>query len=291
VSPWSGPAGPVERTPDADELRRLHAYLARDGAVVTVDGDPVEVHAVVLVAEDGPEDRPLWRVAVDYSVPPLLGATRGDHPLPWADDTVEEYADDLAEHVGFWATEHVRRVRPLPPPDRDPVRRELPTREELWTLLLGQFSQTERLPTGFHGSWSDRALTVVITPEQWQELVIDTEIGCRADYGIDAARAGDGPGAAIDELHETLATMDDDERFVVFDGRALVGSVRAELPPRAGTAREREHARVMRRIAEARRRDPQAGFGWFAYSTDDPGHRDKFDAPERPDDPETSDEL
>jgi hypothetical protein len=127
VSPRSGPAGPVERTPDVDELRRLHAHLAREGAVVTVDGDPVEVHAVVLVAADGP-DGAGWRVAVDFSVPPLLAATRGDHPLPWAGDTAAEYADDLAEHVGLWATEHVRRVRPLRPPDRDAVRRELPAR-------------------------------------------------------------------------------------------------------------------------------------------------------------------
>ena len=77
------------------------------------------------------------------------------------------------------------------------------------------------------------------------------------DYGVDADGEGDGLLVAIDDLDETMATMDPDEDFVVFDGRTLVGSTRAELPPVPGTGSEREHEKVMRRIAEAREQEPR----------------------------------
>ena len=110
-----------------------------------------------------------------------------------------------------WATEHVRRFRPLPPPDRDAIRRALPDREALWAML-GQRREGER---GRH-QWS-------VTPEQWQDFVVECEIVAREDAGVDAARPGDGPFLACEAVDETAR---DPGR-----GRALRRLRRPQVPP------------------------------------------------------------
>ena len=77
-------------------------------------------------------------------------------------------------------------------------------------------------------------LTIALTPEQWQDYVVSCEIGCRMDYGVDADGEGDGLLVAIDDLDETMATMDPDEDFVVFDGRTP-----GRVDPRQAAARAR----------------------------------------------------
>jgi len=257
---------------DKGDLRTVGKLLRRPGAVAPADGIPVVVRSVELS-----RNRSDPELLIHYSVAPLPdGLAR--QPLPTGDLT--EYAEEVAQEVQAWAIEHVRRFRPLPPPDRDAIRRDLPSREQLWDRLLEEFTEVEVTPGGFRGvSRFDQHLTVVVTPEQWQEIVVDREIACRNDYGVDADSAGHGPSVAIGELDETLATMDDDETFVVVDRNDFVGSTRAELPPVRGTAQEREHAEFMAKLAEQRRRDPDARFGWFAYRGD---QTDETDGAGRP---------
>ncbi|WP_426246586.1 hypothetical protein [Nocardioides sp. LHG3406-4] len=180
----------------------------------------------------------------------------------------EAYATELGREIQGWATEHLRRYHPPEPIDREQVRHELPTGDGLWRMLIDHFDETTPVPQGFRGTAYGSTITVVLTPEEWQEHVISCEIGCRMDYGVDADREGSGPYVAFDALDEIIGTLDPEELYVVFDGREFRGSTRAELPAVPGTAGEREHAQSMRRLAEARAANPDVEFGWFAYRPD-----------------------
>jgi hypothetical protein len=258
--------------PDEAFLHTVTALLRRPGAVAPADGLEVSVRSVRRVRGEMDDE-----LEITYTVPPLPdGVAR----QPLHEDDPATYALEVAEELHGWATVHVRRFRPLPPPDRDAVRRSLPPREDLWRLLLAQFRDVVEVPGGFRGvDPFDDEVTLVLTPEQWQDYVVDREIGCRHDVGVDADGPGDGPGVALEHVTETLATLDDDEHFLVADGHHLVGSTRAELPPVPGTALQRESEEIRRRVAEARRANPEAELGWYAERRD--GTRDWFrDAPE-----------
>lgn len=232
---------------DAD-LRELTRLLQRPGAVAPADGMAVAIRS--LLVSRGREDEELM---IHYSVQPLPdGIAR--QPLP-RDSDLATYAAEVAEELQAWAIGHVRKYRPLPPLDRNQVRRELPSRKELWRLLRAEFSGVRDVDGGFVAT--DRfgtAFRVMLTPEQWQEYVVGCEIGCRNDYGIDADSAGDGPRVAIGDLDEAMATMDPDESFLVLDARVLKGSTRAELPPMPGSAGKQKSEEILRR----------GGGGWYA---------------------------
>ena len=224
---------------DGPSLRELARLLRRPGAVPRADGLAVSVTTVRLVrGHDGRE------IEIRYAVPPLPdGVAR--QPLPRAEESLTAYASIVAEELQGWATEHVRRYRPLPQPDRNQVARELPSADALWRDLLAELQDVEQVPGGFVGSYEDRRVTVLLTPESWQGYVVDCEIRCRNDYGVDADRPGSGPAVALGDLDETIATLRPDETFVVLDGRRLVGSTRAGLAPplqgRAGRDDRRQH--------------------------------------------------
>ena len=207
-------------------LHELARLLRRPGAVPPADGLPVTVGSVGS-ARHGAE------VVIGFSVPGLPdGVCR--QPAP-RDSDLSTYASEVAEELQAWATEHVRKHRPLPPPDRERVRRELPSREELWGALREEFSGVRDEPGGFVGTNRFGVeLRVMLTPEAWQEYVVDSEIACRNDYGVDADGPGDGPMVALGDLDETMATMRDDELFLVLHRQDLQGSTRAQLPPVRG---------------------------------------------------------
>jgi hypothetical protein len=234
---------------DEPELRELTRLLQQPRAVPPADGLPVVVRSVRIARSDGND-----KLLVDYSVHPLPDAV-AQQPLPWDSDLVA-YAAQVAEELQAWATEHVRKFRPLPPPDLDRIRQELPPREELWRLLRDEFRDVRDVPGGFVGYQDDdHEIAVMLTPDQWREYVVRCEIGCRRDCGVDAASAGDGPMVAVGYLEETVATMDEDEHFLVLDGNEFRGSTRAELPVVQGTA-------LQRRSDELRRGG--GGGRWFA---------------------------
>ena len=99
-------------------------------------------------------------------------------------------------------------------------------------------------------------ITFVLTPEEWEEVLVDEHQGDLQLF-----------------LAETLADPDLDERFVVFYDGALHRSIREQLPPVRGRARERAWAQWRSE------HPPGPGDGWFAC---DPNTR------ERPDDPDRS---
>ena len=95
------------------------------------------------------------------------------------------------------------------------------------------------------------AITFVLSPEEWEEVLAD-------QYEDDL------------ELYvaETLAIPDPEEQFVVFYKGDLHRSTRTQLPPVRGTARERAWARL-------RAEHPLGpGDGWYAVDPNDPDRRD-----------------
>ena len=218
----TGPTGgdDVEMVGHEQLVRRL----ARPGTVPLADGLAVTVVAIRPLGND--------RWEVRYAVPDLPDGV-AQLPPPYSDE-LDEAAREYAEEVHGSATEHVRRYRPLPPPDRDAIRRELPDREALWAML-GQRRDGEA------------GNEVVVTPEAWQGYVVEYEVAAREDFGVDAARPGDGPFLACEAVDELLATLDEGEHFVVFDGRRFHRSTRRELPPVRSGAMQRRTQEILRR--------------------------------------------
>jgi hypothetical protein len=247
---------------DSDELQAVTTLLQRPGAVASADGLAVTVRAVrVTAGELGTGE-----LEIVYSVPSLPDAVaRQPLPGPWHED-LATYASEVAEELQAWAIEHVRKYRPLPAFDREQVQHELPPREQLWLMLTSEFRDVHEIPGGFVGTSPDGPeLHVMLTPERWQDFVVTCEIGCRSDYGVDADSAGAGPQVALCDLEEVVATMEDDERYVVLDGYHLEASTRAELPPVPGTATQvtAEDARLR-----------ASGGSWFASDqSGDPSDR------------------
>ncbi len=219
------------------DIAQVRQRLQEAGAVAAADGIEVRVHTVRVEPGElaGQQD-----LVIDYAVAPLPDGT-ARQPLPRSHD-LETYCREVAVEVTAWATEHVRRYRPLPLPDRDEVRRDLPGRDELWRMMRAELVDVREVDGGLAGREAPDAspVTVVVTPEQWQEYVVDCEIGCRRDHGVDASKTGDGPDAALFYLEEMVASRQSDEPYVVFDGREFCRSVRAELPPVRGTASARK---------------------------------------------------
>jgi hypothetical protein len=247
-------------------FRDLVAALSRSDAVEPADGLPVTVTGVRVSGHGETQE-----LVIEFSVPGLpSGECRQPYDEEWrrrfrpADATT--YAAQLSDEIQAWAIGHVRKVHPPEPMDRDRVREELPPRDELWRSLTAEFADVTAEPgQGFRGrNRFGSVLTIALTPEEWQDYVVSCEIGCRLDYGVDAEGEGDGLLVAVDDLDETMATMDPDETFVVLDGGQLTGSTRAELPPEAGTGSAREHEKVMRRITNARKKYPDPPFGWLS---------------------------
>jgi hypothetical protein len=91
------------------------------------------------------------------------------------------------------------------------------------------------------------ALTILVTPEQWEHVV--------------ATHAGNDVDIYLAEL---LEPRQDDEHFVVFYDGDLTRSTREKLPPVRGHA-------LSRKLAEFRAAHPNAEFGWAAHAPQRPG--------------------
>lgn len=116
-------------------------------------------------------------------------------------------------------------------PEQDPTTEELaavdaalPDAATLWADL----------PRLAGGRWEgDRLVvnraTVLVTPEQWREHVVDWEVAARRDRGVDAMRPGQGHAYAAADLEETVASTG--ASFVVWWRGEPHASSRAELPP------------------------------------------------------------
>lgn len=175
-------------------------------------------------------------------------------------DDPADYATEVARQVQVAAYSHVDRHRQGRDwsAARDRVRAGLPDRGAQWRMLLDGLNEggtaveaspgriDVQLGDGEDGDAGSRdVITVVVTPDQWEDVLVDHVHGDVNLY-----------------LLELLGPRDNDERFVVFYQGDLVRSSREELPPVRGRAVERE-------IAEMRKLHPSAEFDWLANPPDD----------------------
>ncbi len=210
---------------DQADLDQVSAYLCASDVVAPADGYAVRVTGVsIVIGEMWHGSDGSWKqddeLLIDYvvgSFPPAQ-ATQ-PLPAPWH-ESLEEYCEGVATELNAWATEHVRKFEPLPIPDRDDVARDLPSCEQLWEILRSDFTEVRDEPVGFSGVfYDDRRVALRFTAVQWQDFVIGCEIGCRADYGVDADSAGQGPAVAGDYVSELLASGEGCEGLELQDGR------------------------------------------------------------------------
>jgi hypothetical protein len=130
--------------------------------------------------------------------------------------------------------------------------------ERLLAHLAGLGGLSEIAPGRFRLDLGDRAVTVLVTPDDWDDISV---IWGSNDAGAlrDVTRAVDGLGP--------------DDAFLVWENYELHPS------PTEQTPLQRENEEMTRLIAEARQRNPDATFGWYAERPD--GTRDWFkDAPD-----------
>lgn len=242
-------------------------------------GDELEVSFVLKLPAGDP----------DWDGVPENGTTRLPFDAEWRRlsefGDPAAYAPRVATRVEFAARDHAvqhqhggRRAR-RQAEWRAAARAALPDRETQLHLLLqtlageGEVTQVasdrfdlrlrrddDRNPTeGATGAGvlneTPEVITLVLTPEEWEEVLVD-------EYKHDLRLY----------LAETLADPDPDERFMVFYDRSLHRSTREQLPPVRGRARERAWARL-------RAEDPLGpGDGWYAY---EPNNRDRHEDPDR----------
>ncbi len=105
------------------EISDLRAYLSLPGSVAPADGLEVRVRSVRATRNE--VGRP--ELEIRYSVP---GLPDGVAQIPPDDPSA------VAEELTAWATEHVRRYRPPRVPTDAELSVDLPTRAELWSMLV-----------------------------------------------------------------------------------------------------------------------------------------------------------
>lgn len=242
-------------------------------------GDELEVSFILNLPADDP----------DWDGVPERGSTRVPFDAEWRrlSELVDPaaYAPQVASRVEFAARDHAVRLQHGGRGDRARTewraraRAALPDRETQRRLLLqtlageGEVAQVAhdrfdlRLRRDARGDPTEdvaglgvldetpEVITFVLTPDEWEEVLVN-------EYQDDLRLF----------LAETLADPDPDERFVVFYGGTLHRSIREQLPPVRGRARERAWAQWRSE------HPPGPDDGWYAY---DPNNRDRRDDPER----------
>ena len=210
----------------------------------------------VVPSEDGFDDleaacwlRPLWWLRWRHRRRTYLARVLFDHQ--WRIDSGLQdpttFAPRVADAAYFSAIDHDVD----PPGERDRVRREIGTVEDLWGRLVAHLEP--------HGGATDsgtgrllvvdredgETVEVHIMPGEWHEHVVSHELSCRADSGVDAWERGDGLDAALMFLDETIGGRWDDETHVVFFRGSFERSVRARLPPVGGSIFEGEQVEAL----------------------------------------------
>lgn len=230
---------------------------AQDDGIDRRDGFGRDLWVTSASVADGPHGAELV-VEFEVALGPDLGRQgvppRGSLRLPldarWRElsgyDDPAAYAPLVAYRVEVAGREHVERHRPgrwqAPRPS-------LPPREQQWRLLVEALGERGELGGVAPGRVEVRgllaeAITVVVTAEQWEQVLLERAWG---DVGL--------------YLDEALGAPQEDELFLVFWEGRLVRSTREELPPVRGRALER-------RVARHRAEHPGGTLGWYAYRPD-----------------------
>jgi hypothetical protein len=234
------------------------AYVRSLLAILTnpdVHGGDVWVESLTIV--EGPHGKEL-EVIFGLAVPPgeervpATGTARVEFDQEWRHlsgyDDPAAYAPTVAGRVQRAAHQHVAHHR------RDEgwsdrmaaYRATLPDRDTMWRLLLhaleGHGRAAEVAPGRIEVEVGDRVITVVLSPEQWEDMLAEGSLD-DIDMRID----------------ETVGNLDEDESYVVAYQGDLWPSTREMLPPVRGRALER-------RFAALRAAHPDAHFTWSAHT-------------------------
>jgi hypothetical protein len=232
--------------PDPPGVDPADPYRQSTDGIDRYDGFGTEVRVESITRVEGRYGEEL-EIAYALAVPPAetrvpaRATVRVPFDAEWRRlseyDDPAAYAPTVAQHVGHAAYEHVvlhrhRGGRAAVPPDR----------EESWRQLVAQLAQE-----GGHVT----------------EIAVGrAEVRLRGRVVTVAIEPGESFAVAEDEFGESplVASMDDDEHFLVAWAGGLHGSTRAELPPVRGRAR-------WRRARERRVR----GGAWRAHRPPAPG--------------------
>lgn len=235
----------------ADGIDRYDGF-GRDVLVESLDivegehGAELEVAFSLVLPDDG-----------SPQIPPR-GTVRMPFDPTWRElsgyDEPAAYAPLVARRVERAAHQHVLRHRAGDAwaRGREEMLAALPDRATQWRLLRdglaaeGQVTEVSPGRLQVRLRHSDRVVTVVVTPEQWEQVL--------------AFEASDDVPLYFVELFNS---HDAEERFVVFWDDTLVLSIREELPPVRGGARRR-------RRTVLRSEPPDADVAWHAFHPDGP---------------------
>lgn len=198
-----------------NQIGDIRAHLSRPGSVAPADGLEVRVRSVRATRDD--VGRPTLEIR--YAVP---GLPDGVAQVP------PDAPSAVAEELTAWATEHVRRYRPPRVATDAELSVDLPSRDELWRMLVTRLQAREE--DGALVFQEEATLTLVLSPEQWERYVFARERGARLDHGVDADGPGDGLGLAIDDIGETGGSRRPGEAFIVLTEHGFCASMRPELP-------------------------------------------------------------
>lgn len=241
------PADPYGQADDGIDRYDGFGRDVRVEAISVADGE----HGAEIVV--GFELRVPWRWRLRRS--PRQGTVRLPLDREWLELSgyldPAAYAPVVAREVEHAALGLVARSARVGADSAPPA---LPDRDEQWQALLGELSSSGAVRELAPGRIEVRepegaTVTVVVSPEQWEQVL-------RGRVSVD------------EDLEVLLGSRQEDETFVVFYRGDLVLSTREKLPP----VRSRWLEDL---VAEARRADPDATFGWYAHPTrppeDEPG--------------------
>jgi hypothetical protein len=229
----------MTRTPEDETLaalERLRAELpaaiaARRADEVAYFGtaepvpDPRDLDLWIDVREDGLPDLVVDCTIHDGRRPPRMRARFRFDP-EWrraAEAGRGGIADRVARGLVLGGAYETDAERPTSE-ERAAAEAALPDAAALWAdlpRLCGGTAEGDRVRI--------RRTTVLLSPEQWREHVVDWEVAARRDRGTDAMRPGNGPAAAAADLEETVASTG--APYVVWWRGEPHPSRRPELPP------------------------------------------------------------
>jgi hypothetical protein len=165
------------------------------------------------------------------------------------DDIEESPAEQLAQEASYQITETLfDALDQVAEVDRDVVVSEIGSADETYESLLEELRSSGDVETVEPGvlrltlaSASELPIDIHVTPQEFHDCVIDGEVEHRKGSPFDQSEMPGGLGMALLSVEETLGTIGDEERFIVFfDGR-FHASTRRELPPVRAISDDLEH--------------------------------------------------
>jgi hypothetical protein len=165
------------------------------------------------------------------------------------DDIDDSPAEQLAQEASYQITETLfESLDQTPEVDRDLIVSEIGTADETYESLLEELRSSGHVEAVEPGvlrltlaSGPEMPIDVHVTPQEFHDCVIDGEVEHRKGSTFDQSEMPGGLGTALLGVEETLGTIGDQERFIVFFNGAFHASTRRDLPPVRAVGDDLEH--------------------------------------------------